>query len=58
MVKPECKKQNHFASVCQQKGRSKAPRKNKVYAAEDELSSDESVFSMEYTVKSVKARSK
>ena len=54
----KCKKQNHFASVCQPKGRSKAPRKAKVHAVEDELSSDESVFSMEYTAKSVKARGK
>ena len=54
----KCKKPNHFASVCQQKGRSKAPRKAKVHSVQDELSSDESVFSMEYTVKSVKARGK
>ena len=44
--------------MCQQTGRSKAPRKAKVHAVEDELPSDESVFSIEYIVKSVKARGK
>ena len=58
MVKHARSTRNHFASVCQQNGRSKAPRKAKVYEVEDELSSDESVFRMEYTVKSVKARGK